>query len=182
MCTNFTWNNRLQTLGSYILVYFYFFYYHDFLLFRCCFLGHQLINYTPIFCRSIPRISYSYVVVHSLIWRRLFLKGNSFLFFFGGEGLLWKNLFQFSHPRLQKFGSWLLVAWQFSRRQDSSIGFGAPVRMNMQSNRVTDALVTSSLLESVRIKFWYYGYKGSSAIVLCLFTFGYYSFPFYLFI
>ncbi|EXB80407.1 ATP-dependent Clp protease ATP-binding subunit ClpX [Morus notabilis] len=35
------------------------------------------------------------------------------------------------------------------RRQDSSIGFGAPVRMNMQSNRVTDALVTSSLLESV---------------------------------
>ncbi|KAL5555060.1 hypothetical protein UlMin_037296, partial [Ulmus minor] len=35
------------------------------------------------------------------------------------------------------------------RRQDSSIGFGAPVRANMRSSRVTDALVTSSLLESV---------------------------------
>ncbi|PON66629.1 Clp protease, ATP-binding subunit ClpX [Parasponia andersonii] len=35
------------------------------------------------------------------------------------------------------------------RRQDSSIGFGSPVRTNMQSSRVTDALVTSSLLESV---------------------------------
>ncbi|KAH7520571.1 hypothetical protein FEM48_Zijuj08G0158800 [Ziziphus jujuba var. spinosa] len=35
------------------------------------------------------------------------------------------------------------------RRQDSSIGFGAPVRANMRSSRVSDALVTSSLLESV---------------------------------
>ncbi|KAG2710054.1 hypothetical protein I3843_04G007000 [Carya illinoinensis] len=35
------------------------------------------------------------------------------------------------------------------RRQDSSIGFGAPVRANMRTGGVTDAAVTSSLLESV---------------------------------
>ncbi|CAD5178051.1 unnamed protein product [Musa acuminata subsp. malaccensis] len=35
------------------------------------------------------------------------------------------------------------------RRQDSSIGFGAPVRANMRSGGLTNALVTSSLLESV---------------------------------
>lgn len=36
-----------------------------------------------------------------------------------------------------------------TRRQDSSIGFGAPVRANMRAGGVTDAVVTSSLLESV---------------------------------
>ncbi|XP_009357301.2 CLP protease regulatory subunit CLPX1, mitochondrial [Pyrus x bretschneideri] len=35
------------------------------------------------------------------------------------------------------------------RRQDSSIGFGAPVRANMRTGAVTDAAVTSSLLEIV---------------------------------
>ncbi|KAE8658729.1 ATP-dependent Clp protease ATP-binding subunit ClpX [Hibiscus syriacus] len=35
------------------------------------------------------------------------------------------------------------------RRQDSSIGFGAPVRENMRTNPVITAAVTSSLLESV---------------------------------
>ncbi|XP_027357742.1 CLP protease regulatory subunit CLPX3, mitochondrial-like isoform X2 [Abrus precatorius] len=35
------------------------------------------------------------------------------------------------------------------RRQDSSIGFGAPVRANMRTGAVTDSVVTSSLLESV---------------------------------
>ncbi|XP_021300016.1 CLP protease regulatory subunit CLPX1, mitochondrial-like isoform X2 [Herrania umbratica] len=35
------------------------------------------------------------------------------------------------------------------RRQDSSIGFGAPVRANMRATGVTNAAVTSSLLESV---------------------------------
>ncbi|PSS00322.1 CLP protease regulatory subunit like [Actinidia chinensis var. chinensis] len=35
------------------------------------------------------------------------------------------------------------------RRQDSSIGFGAPVCTNMRLGGLTDALVTSSLLESV---------------------------------
>uniref|UniRef100_A0A7N0SW85 Uncharacterized protein n=1 Tax=Kalanchoe fedtschenkoi TaxID=63787 RepID=A0A7N0SW85_KALFE len=35
------------------------------------------------------------------------------------------------------------------RRQDSSIGFGAPVRANMRSGGATSAAVTSSLLESV---------------------------------
>ncbi|XP_060167542.1 CLP protease regulatory subunit CLPX2, mitochondrial isoform X2 [Lycium barbarum] len=35
------------------------------------------------------------------------------------------------------------------RRQDSSIGFGAPVRTNMRVGGITDAVVTSSLLESV---------------------------------
>ncbi|XP_030550785.1 CLP protease regulatory subunit CLPX3, mitochondrial [Rhodamnia argentea] len=35
------------------------------------------------------------------------------------------------------------------RQQDSSIGFGAPVRANMRAGGVTNAAVTSSLLESV---------------------------------
>ncbi|KAL6512184.1 CLP protease regulatory subunit clpx1, mitochondrial [Orobanche gracilis] len=35
------------------------------------------------------------------------------------------------------------------RRQDSSIGFGAPIRTNMRSGGVTDAAITSFLLESV---------------------------------
>ncbi|KAI3767549.1 hypothetical protein L2E82_17752 [Cichorium intybus] len=35
------------------------------------------------------------------------------------------------------------------RRQDSSIGFGAPVRANMRNSPLTNAAVTSSLLESV---------------------------------
>ncbi|XP_019429052.1 PREDICTED: CLP protease regulatory subunit CLPX1, mitochondrial-like isoform X1 [Lupinus angustifolius] len=35
------------------------------------------------------------------------------------------------------------------RRQDSSIGFGAPVRANMRTGGVTNASVTSTLLESV---------------------------------
>ncbi|XP_023764939.1 CLP protease regulatory subunit CLPX3, mitochondrial [Lactuca sativa] len=35
------------------------------------------------------------------------------------------------------------------RRQDSSIGFGAPVRANMRNAKLTNASVTSSLLESV---------------------------------
>ncbi|TKY45033.1 ATP-dependent Clp protease ATP-binding subunit ClpX [Spatholobus suberectus] len=35
------------------------------------------------------------------------------------------------------------------RRQDSSIGFGAPVRANMRTGGITDSAVTSSLLESV---------------------------------
>ncbi|XP_019453239.1 PREDICTED: CLP protease regulatory subunit CLPX1, mitochondrial-like isoform X1 [Lupinus angustifolius] len=35
------------------------------------------------------------------------------------------------------------------RRQDSSIGFGAPVRTNMRAGGVTDSAVVSSLLESV---------------------------------
>ncbi|CAL5417179.1 unnamed protein product [Camellia sinensis] len=35
------------------------------------------------------------------------------------------------------------------RRQDSSIGFGAPVRANMRTGRLTNAVLTSSLLESV---------------------------------
>ncbi|KAL8060064.1 hypothetical protein ABFS82_03G127000 [Erythranthe guttata] len=35
------------------------------------------------------------------------------------------------------------------RRQDSSIGFGAPVRANMRAGGVIDASITSSLLESV---------------------------------
>ena len=38
------------------------------------------------------------------------------------------------------------------RRQDSSIGFGAPVRANMRMGGVTSAAVTSSLLETVRTK------------------------------
>ncbi|XP_028086456.1 CLP protease regulatory subunit CLPX1, mitochondrial-like isoform X2 [Camellia sinensis] len=35
------------------------------------------------------------------------------------------------------------------RRQDSSIGFGAPVRANMRSSGITSAVVASSLLETV---------------------------------
>jgi hypothetical protein len=35
------------------------------------------------------------------------------------------------------------------RRQDSSIGFGSPVRANMRGQRLIDAAITSSLLETV---------------------------------
>lgn len=35
------------------------------------------------------------------------------------------------------------------RRQDSSIGFGAPVRANMRAGGVTNAAVASTLMESV---------------------------------
>ncbi|KAJ6711220.1 hypothetical protein OIU79_007634 [Salix purpurea] len=35
------------------------------------------------------------------------------------------------------------------RRQDASIGFGAPVRANMRAGAITNAMVTSSLMESV---------------------------------
>lgn len=35
------------------------------------------------------------------------------------------------------------------RRQDSSIGFEAPVRENMRTGGITNAVVTSSLLESM---------------------------------
>ena len=45
------------------------------------------------------------------------------------------------------------VFWLFfytkNRRQDSSIGFGAPVRANMRAGGISSAQVTSSLLESV---------------------------------
>lgn len=39
--------------------------------------------------------------------------------------------------------------WIFSRRHDSSIGFRAQVRSNMRTGGVTNAEITSSLLESV---------------------------------
>lgn len=35
------------------------------------------------------------------------------------------------------------------RRQDSSIGFGAPIRANMRAGGVIDAAVASSLMETV---------------------------------
>ncbi|KAF9690324.1 hypothetical protein SADUNF_Sadunf01G0183700 [Salix dunnii] len=35
------------------------------------------------------------------------------------------------------------------RRQDASIGFGAPIRANMRAGAITNAMVTSSLMESV---------------------------------
>lgn len=36
-----------------------------------------------------------------------------------------------------------------TRRQDSSIGFGAPIRANLRPGGLTSAEVTSSLLETV---------------------------------
>ena len=36
-----------------------------------------------------------------------------------------------------------------SRRHDSSIGFGAPVRANMRAGGVTNAAVASNLMETV---------------------------------
>ena len=41
------------------------------------------------------------------------------------------------------------VSWMHFRRQDSSIGFGAPVRANMRASGVTNAVVASSLMETV---------------------------------
>lgn len=36
------------------------------------------------------------------------------------------------------------------RKQDSSIGFGSPVRASMRGNKLTDSAITSSLLEMVQ--------------------------------
>ena len=38
-----------------------------------------------------------------------------------------------------------------SRRHDSSIGFGAPVRANMRTSGPTSAAITSSLLDNVSL-------------------------------
>lgn len=58
-------------------------------------------------------------------------------------------------------GIFWLCSWEFQleielfvtfvRRQDSSIGFGAPVRANMRVGGSVNAAITSSLLESVRM-------------------------------
>ena len=49
------------------------------------------------------------------------------------------------------FGSQLNVSFfSYSRRHDSSIGFGAPVRANMRAGGVTNAAVASNLMETVR--------------------------------
>ena len=39
--------------------------------------------------------------------------------------------------------------WSCSRRHDSSIGFGAPVRANMRTSGPTSASIASSLLDNV---------------------------------
>ena len=39
----------------------------------------------------------------------------------------------------------------FCIRHDSSIGFGAPVRENLRNAGVSSAVVTSALLETVRV-------------------------------
>lgn len=58
-------------------------------------------------------------------------------------------------------GFWNVQVLHLCRRQDSSIGFGAPVRANMRTGGLTDTLVTSSLLESVRIKIQMAKFAGS---------------------
>lgn len=50
--------------------------------------------------------------------------------------------------------SGLALSFTVFRRQDSSIGFEAPVRVNMRTGGITNAVVTSSLLESVSIRIW----------------------------
>lgn len=49
----------------------------------------------------------------------------------------------------------MILSVILTRRQDSSIGFGAPVRANMRAGGVTNAVVTSSLLESVGFSTFY---------------------------
>lgn len=63
-----------------------------------------------------------------------------------------------------------------TRRQDSSIGFGAPVRANMRSGGITNSVVASSLLESVStiyIRLHVFGEKCDCdswcLLVICLF-------------
>lgn len=56
----------------------------------------------------------------------------------------------------------------FSRRQDSSIGFGAPVRANMATSGVTSGAITSSLLESVTTLFSYVNTSHSRKEILVL--------------
>lgn len=57
--------------------------------------------------------------------------------------------------------------YYLTRRQDSSIGFGAPVRANMRTGGITDSVVTSSLLESVSIASYYLKYWPFFLIEAC---------------
>ena len=67
----------------------------------------------------------------------------------------------------------------FSRRQDSSIGFGAPVRTNMRTGGTTNAVVTSSLLESVRIHpIWLPNFLIFILIAFCVYIFWAMHIPF----
>ncbi|KAH0700185.1 hypothetical protein KY284_014400 [Solanum tuberosum] len=59
--------------------------------------------------------------------------------------LLW-NIFRSLIISLVEFNLYFF----YRLRQDSSIGFGASVQTNMRNGGLTDAAVTSSLLESVR--------------------------------
>lgn len=85
------------------------------------------------------------MVEHLLIWRRPFPRGSTFLVLLAGR-IIEKWLLR---EKLLTFHC------LYPRREDSSIGFGAPVRTNMRVAGLTNAVVTSSLLESVRIKLWW---------------------------
>ena len=114
--------------------------------------------------RWIPKIYFSFVVEHLLIWRRRFQRGNTFL-------VLDVNrifLLLLASPVMGLLNIYVL----FSRRQDSSIGIGAPVHANMRTGGSTNAEVTSSLLESVRIHpIWLQIFLIFSLIASCFYNF-----------
>lgn len=78
------------------------------------------------------------MVVLSWIWRKLYQRGT------GTNSLPLSGV---SSQSLSKV--FLAFLLHKKRRQDSSIGFGAPVRANMRAGGISSAQVTSSLLESV---------------------------------
>lgn len=92
--------------------------------------------------RSIQKISFLYVVEHLLIWRKPFLRGRIVCV----SACCW-NLLEMWTYYLSYF-----------RREESSIGFTASIRANMRVAGLTNAVVTSSLLESVRFEQTYFLY------------------------
>lgn len=74
-----------------------------------------------------------------------------------GEDYFWEVIFIFwitFSNCIRNYDScelWWFTKGLLTRRQDSSIGFGAPVRANMRTGGMTNATITSSLLESVRV-------------------------------
>lgn len=112
--------------------------------FGCC-LAYIISNVLKMLCRQIQKTSSSYVVEHLLILRKPFQRGQCFLTAFPCRTSSSKCYLDY-FLKSTTYQLYLL----FTRRQDSSIGFGAPVRANMRAGGVIDAAVASSLLETVR--------------------------------
>ena len=124
------------------------------LLISQCMVGYISEQYK--LCRLILRTFSSYAEVLLSNLRRLLQKGKfCHPFMVHVERLnidlslhFMNLLWRFSLCETLFHDTWVIECCCF-RKQDSSIGFGAPVRANMRGNKLIDAAITSSLLEMV---------------------------------